>query len=132
MTKMKHIFNFRYKRNGGKYWKNFVNSKGLEWEKMNLDWFNGFTEENRLVIFYDQLVLRTLETMQKVVDFLQFPISEQTWQCVIDRKEGIYKRTKKKLGIEVFSYKMRDFLEHKKRLVYQVLGRNVTTTRLSH
>ena len=119
-------FIFRYKRNGGKYWKNFVNSKGAEWEKMNLDWYNSFSSENKLVVFYDQLVSHTLEVMQKVADFLQVPISEKIWPCVMNHKQGIYKRSKKKLGIEVFSSKMRDFLDQKRRFVYQALGRNNT------
>ena len=101
---------FRYKRNGGKYWKNFVNSKGAEWEKMNLDWYNSFSSENKLVVFYDQLVSHTLEVMQKVADFLQVPISEKIWPCVMNHKQGIYKRSKKKLGIEVFSSKMRELI----------------------
>jgi len=116
----------RYKRNGGKYWKGFVFSKGVEWEKMNLDWYRSFSEENRLVIFYDQLVANTLEVMQKIADFLDVPTSEKTWTCVMNHKEGIYKRSKKKLGIEVFSHKMRDFLEQKKVFVYHMLGRNIT------
>ena len=44
----------------------------------------------------------------------------------MNHKEGIYKRSKKKLGIEVFSHKMRDFLEQKKVFVYHMLGRNIT------
>ena len=42
-------------------------------------------------------------------------------QCVMDRKEGIYKRGKKKLGIEVFTSGMKDFLQEKQRDVYTVL-----------
>ena len=123
---LRNFSRFRYKRNGGKYWKGFVFSKGVEWEKMNLDWYRSFSEENRLVIFYDQLVANTLEVMQKIADFLDVPTSEKTWTCVMNHKEGIYKRSKKKLGIEVFSHKMRDFLEQKKVFVYHMLGRNIT------
>ena len=42
-------------------------------------------------------------------------------QCVMERKEGIYKRGKKKLGIEVFTPGMKDFLQEKQRNVYTVL-----------
>ena len=42
-------------------------------------------------------------------------------QCVMDRKEGIYKRGKKKLGMEVFTSGMKAFLQEKQTSVYGVL-----------
>ena len=32
----------KYRRNGGRHWRNFVYNMANDWEKMNLDWFYGF------------------------------------------------------------------------------------------
>ena len=112
---------FRYKRNGGKYWKNFVNTKGEEWEKMNLAWFHSFGPDDRLVVFYDQLLSSPLAVLKTVLNFLQVSVSGSTLHCVLDRNEGIYKRSKKKLGIEVFNNGMKAFLQEKHKNVYKLL-----------
>ena len=118
----------RYKRNGGKYWKNFVNTKGEEWAKMNLDWFNAFPTPDKLVVFYEDLLAKPLEVLQQVLDFLGLQgMSNGTLQCVLDKKEGIYKRSKKKLGIEVFNSSMRAFLQQKQRHVYFILKNSTST-----
>ena len=62
---------YRYKRNGGKYWKNFINTKGEEWARMNLDWFHSFSPENRLVTFYDELLSKPLAVLKTILEFLQ-------------------------------------------------------------
>ena len=120
---------FRYKRNGGKYWKNFVNTKGEEWEKMNLAWFHSFGPDDRLVVFYDQLLSSPLAVLKTVLNFLQVSVSGKTLQCVLDRKEGIYKRSKKKLGIEVFSNSMKAFLQEKQKNVYKLLQKSSHLTK---
>lgn len=118
----------KYKRNGGKYWKNFVNTKGEEWAKMNLDWFNAFPTPDKLVVFYEDLLAKPLEVLQQVLDFLGLQgMSNGTLQCVLDKKEGIYKRSKKKLGIEVFNNSMRAFLQQKQRHVYFILKNSTST-----
>ena len=120
---------YRYKRNGGKYWKNFVNTKGEEWEKMNLAWFHSFGPDDRLVVFYDQLLSSPLAVLKTVLNFLQVSVSGKTLQCVLDRKEGIYKRSKKKLGIEVFSNSMKAFLQEKQKNVYKLLQKSSHLTK---
>jgi hypothetical protein len=45
----------KYRRNGGRHWRNFVYNMANDWERMNLDWFYGFLPKRRLVVFYDQL-----------------------------------------------------------------------------
>ena len=123
----------RYKRNGGKYWKNFVNTKGEEWAKMNLDWFNAFPGPDKLVVFYEDLLAQPLEVLQQVLDFLGLnPMSGSTVQCVLEKKEGIYKRSKKKLGIEVFTNSMKAFLQEKQRHVYFILKNSTSTVMPNH
>ena len=69
----------RYKRNGGKYWKNFVNTKGEEWARMNLDWYHTFSPENRLVILYDELLSNTLAVLKTILEFLQVTFVGYYW-----------------------------------------------------
>ena len=52
-------------------------------------------------------------------------------QCVMDRKEGIYKRGKKKLGMEVFTSGMKAFLQEKQRSVYRVLQKSINNNSTS-
>jgi len=123
-----HASPARYKRNGGKYWKNFINTKGEEWARMNLDWFHSFSPENRLVTFYDELLSKPLAVLKTILEFLQVSVVPTSMQCVMDRKEGIYKRGKKKLGIEVFTSGMKAFLQEKQRDVYTVLQKTGYTS----
>ena len=95
---------------------------------MNLDWFNAFPQPDKLVVFYEDLLAKPLEVLQQVLDFLGLQgMSNGTLQCVLDKKEGIYKRSKKKLGIEVFNNSMRAFLQQKQRHVYFILKNSTST-----
>lgn len=124
----------KYKRNGGKYWKNFVSNKASEWQRMNLDWYNSFSESDRLVVFYDRLYAAPMEELQTVLDFLRVSVSNSTLQCVGERKEGIYKRSKKKISFDVFDENMKSLLTETQKSVYAKLHRTdwhnvqVTTT----
>ena len=60
--------------------------------------------------------------------FLQVSVVPSSMQFVMDRKEGIYKRVKKKLGIEVFTSGMKAFLQEKQRNVYTVLQKTGYTS----
>jgi hypothetical protein len=90
---------------------------------MNLDWYDSFSEEDRLVVFYDQLTSAPMAVLQTVLDFLRVSVSKNTLQCVMARKEGIYKRSKKNLGLDVFTDDMRKMLNDKQRNLYTVLHR---------
>jgi hypothetical protein len=46
----------KYRRNGGRHWKNFVYSMANDWDKMNLDWYYGFPPNRRLVVFYEEVI----------------------------------------------------------------------------
>lgn len=106
---------------------------GDEWARMNLDWFQAFGPEDKLVIFYSDLVKDTVAVLRRILDFLQVSVSGTTLQCVLERKEGIYKRSKKKLGFEVFTNGMKAFLQEKQKSVYQVLQKtNSSTLQLLH
>ena len=113
----------KYRRNGGRHWKNFVYNMANDWERMNLDWFYGFPPKRRLVTFYDQLKENPERELRRILDFLRVSVSNSTIQCVMEKKEGIYKRNKRVLNFSPFDDNMRSALMQKQKLVYEVMQR---------
>ena len=60
--------------------------------------------------------------------FLQVSVVPSSMQFVMDRKEGIYKRVKKKLGIEVFTSGMKAFLQETERNIHTALQKTGYTS----
>ncbi|XP_060663948.1 WSCD family member CG9164 [Drosophila nasuta] len=112
----------RYKRTKGKYWQQFVSNKLKGWELMNLSWARNFTGSIK-VVFYDDLVHHTERELRNILDFLEFPVSEQLMRCAIMRKEGIFRRKKRLLSFDPYTDAMRAELLARRRLVYGMLGR---------
>jgi hypothetical protein len=113
----------KYRRNGGRHWKNFVYNMANDWERMNLDWFYGFLPKRRLVVFYDQLKEHPEREIRRLLDFLRVSVSNSTIQCVMDKKEGIYKRSKRLLNFSPFDDSMRSLLMEKQKSVYEIMQR---------
>lgn len=113
----------KYRRNGGRHWKNFVYNMANDWERMNLDWYYGFPPKRRLVVFYDQLKENPERELRRLLDFLRVSVTNSTIQCVMEKKEGIYKRTKRLLNFSPFDDAMRTTLLQKQKIVYDVMQR---------
>jgi len=90
---------------------------------MNLDWFYGFLPKRRLVVFYDQLKEHPEREIRRLLDFLRVSVSNSTIQCVMDKKEGIYKRSKRLLNFSPFDDSMRSLLMEKQKSVYEIMQR---------
>ena len=75
-------------------WQDFVMEKVKDWENMNMDWVRNF-QGPLLVIHYQDLVDRLDQELRRVLDFLSVSFTEQDMKCVVERKEGIYRRRKK-------------------------------------
>lgn len=112
----------KYKRNNGKYWRTFVESKAEEWVIMNEAWFNSFRAKDRLVMLYDDLVNRTEEQVRNLLSFLNLNPDPDIMKCAMSRKEGIYKRSKKPYNFDVFDSEMRALLNEKISTLYSRLG----------
>ena len=96
-----------FKRQGGKHWKSFVYNSISKWANTNTYWFNSFPDPStRHVIFYDELVGDSQNVLKKVLEFLNIDMSEKSMKCVMDHKEGLYHRPKKRVGIELFDSNM--------------------------
>ena len=58
-----------------------------------------------------------------MLDFLRVSVSNSTIQCVMDKKEGIYKRSKRLLNFSPFDESMKKLLLEKQKLVYDIMQR---------
>ncbi|TRY68247.1 hypothetical protein TCAL_04080 [Tigriopus californicus] len=114
----------KYRRNNGKYWRTFVHSKGADWEKMNLAWMDGFPPQDRLIVFYDDLMNQTEIELRRALNFLNMSVSEAMMTCAMSKREGIYKRSKKVLNFDVFDSDMRQMLTDRQSRVFGNLGRS--------
>lgn len=118
---MGHASADKFKRNSGRHWKGFFYTMAKDWEKMNLDWYYGFQPKLRLVMFYDQITENPDRELRRLLDFLGVAISDTTMQCVMDKKEGIYKRAKRLLNFNPFDDSMKAFLDDRRNHVYNIL-----------
>ncbi len=124
----------KYRRNAGRHWKNFVYNMAKDWERMNLDWYFGFLPKRRLIMFYDQLKENPERELRRLVDFLRVSVSNRTMHCVMDKREGIYKRSKRLLNFNPFDDGMKAMLNERQKFVYDILlgktdsNRNVVST----
>ena len=53
----------------------FVTKKLWAWEQTNLSWAKNFTGDV-LIVYYDNLVQFTEETLREVLNFIKYPINE--------------------------------------------------------
>jgi len=102
-------------------WKSFVFETAQIWEEMNLDWFYGFAPTNRHVVFYDHLKVSPEDELRSLLDFLGISVSNKTMKCVIERKEGLFKRKKRWPKLNPFDESMKKLISLKMRKVYKIL-----------
>ena len=105
------------------------------WESSIITWYQAFSQKNRLIIYYDELISNTKNILLKALNFLNFTVSEDIINCVIENKHGNFKREEKMIKyakmtkyakISKFDRKMLDYLCAKQRHVYvNILGRSM-------
>ena len=101
-------------------WKDFVYTKGEQWEKMNIEWCNHL-KGKVLVILYERLRQNIKSELRRILEFLGIDIEHKTMKCVLSRKEGSFKRSKKVIDFEIFDDKLKDFLNAKKSHLHSLL-----------
>ena len=108
----------------GPYWKQFVYRMTNEWAKSNIFWYKSFPDPStRHVTFYAKLVTETEDELRKMVKFLGMDISNETMQCITDKKEGPFHRKRSQtVGRDVFDDNMMAKLNFTKRKVYAILN----------
>ena len=90
-----HASQEKFNRDNGRFWQDFVLNKAKDWEAMNSDWINNF-HGPLLVILYSDLTSRVEEQLRRTLDFLAVSVTKEEIECAMCRKEGIYRRKKKK------------------------------------
>ena len=95
-----HASQEKFSRDKGRVWQEFVITKARNWEDMNSDWINNF-QGPLLVTLYSDLVNKLEQQLRKVLDFLEVSVTEEEMKCAMSNKEGIYRRQKKKLKLNV-------------------------------
>ena len=60
--------------------------------------------------------------MRKLLDFLQVKINDDDIKCALKRKEGIYRRHKKKIvGFDIENKTIKELIAHRKERVLNIL-----------
>ena len=112
-----------YHRNGG--WRSFVKQRAAKWRKMNLAWLEAYNDkpEGLIVIAYEDLTLNLEKELSKVLNFLGVKVPEGSMRCVIEHKEGVYKRAKQQaLNFTIFDQELTRVITVEKDIVYRKLG----------
>jgi hypothetical protein len=91
-----HASQEKFSRDKGKFWQDFVMTKARDCEAMNSDWINNF-QGPLLVIMYSDLADRVEEQLRRTLDFLAVSVTKEEMEYTMNRKEGIYRRQKKRL-----------------------------------
>lgn len=101
----------RYRLKKGRFWANFVTAKLSAWRRTNMDWLSNFTGPTH-VVQYDDLVADVETTLRGILDFLEFPVTEEAMRCAMERREGIYRRKRRALqaNFDPFTGPMKDML----------------------
>ena len=91
-----HASQEKFSREKGRFWKDFMRGKAKDWEDMNTDWIINF-QGPLLVIMYSDLIEKVEEQLRKILSFLSVSVTKEEMECAMKRKEGIYRRKKKRL-----------------------------------
>ena len=85
------------------------------WTNTTLDWlkFQGPLH----ILFFEDLLDNLPEEMRRVIEFLDVDVSEQDFECMMQHKDGIYKRRKRPLNFDPFNPKLRNIVDMCKTLV---------------
>ena len=112
----------KFNKDNGRYWQDFVMAKARDWEAMNTDWINNF-QGPLLVIMYSDLKEKVEEQLKRTLNFLSVSVTKEDMECAMSRKEGIYRRQKKRLKMAgpVFDKYLTKLVNQRKERVFKLL-----------
>ncbi|XP_065333067.1 WSCD family member AAEL009094-like [Cloeon dipterum] len=111
----------RYRRNRGKYWRDFVTDKLSMWSNTYNDWLKNFPGPKH-VLFYEKLVSDVERELRALLTFLEVRVLEENLTCALERREGIYRRRRRPLPFDPFSAAMKEALRAEQTQVYSALA----------
>lgn len=99
-------------------WRKFFYDKLRAWREMTLDWLHNFSGPLH-IITYEQLVSNLPSTLLSIMHFIQVsPPSQDSFDCAIRRREGIFRRRRRKAKLSPFDKEMQAELKKEWSLVY--------------
>ncbi|XP_059052053.1 WSCD family member AAEL009094 [Achroia grisella] len=101
-------------------WTTYVKNQLKVWETLHQIWFTKFQGPIHIV-FYEVLVSDTRNTLQGILNFLNFTVSQADMDCAMNRKEGIYRRKKKLQGFDPFTPAMYKAIEISRSRVLNII-----------
>ena len=117
-----HASQGMFSRHNGAFWHAYVVNMVREWEAMNSDWINNFRGP-LLVIKYSDLMDRLEEQLSRILDFLAVVVTKYEMECVLSRKEGIYRRQKEMLKMAelLFNNNLTNIVNQSKERVFKLV-----------
>ncbi|CAB4061817.1 unnamed protein product [Lepeophtheirus salmonis] len=106
-------------------WLKYVVDSAPSWSKFYTSWFNSFSESDHHVIFYSDLKRDLRTELVKLGKFLlQSDFSIKMLDCVMSRKDGKFKRAKKKINFPIFNQIMNTTIESEKQKVLKLFQKD--------
>jgi hypothetical protein len=117
-----HASQGMFSRDNGEYWHEYVVNMLKEWEAMNSDWINN-CQGPLLVIKYSDMMDRLEEQLRRILDFLAVVVTKKEMECMLSRREGIYRRQKERLKIAdpLFNYNLTNIINLSKERVFKLV-----------
>ncbi|KPJ12441.1 WSCD family member AGAP003962 [Papilio machaon] len=86
-------------------WSSYVTIQLRTWESLHDLWLTKFPGP-AYIVFYETLVKDTRNTLQGILNFLNYTFTERDMNCALSHKEGIYRRKKKLQDFDPFTQDM--------------------------
>lgn len=68
-------------------------------------------------MFYEDLLDSLPEEMRRIIEFLDLAVDERSFDCMMQHKDGIYKRRKRNLNFDPYTESMKKLIRYCKRIV---------------
>lgn len=101
-------------------WRQFFFDKLLAWREMTLDWLHHFPGPLH-IITYEDLVSNLPHTLLSILHFIELPAGNLT--CAVLRREGIFRRRKRKTKLQPFTPEMKVQLDYEWNNVFGEINR---------
>ncbi|PIK38910.1 putative WSC domain-containing protein 1 [Apostichopus japonicus] len=95
-----------------KAWPNTVKGLSRRWKSLVKQITDKFTNENLLVVRYQDLKTDLPNQLRRIVEFLGLPLDEKRLNCTIQRTEGNFHRPKHALSFDPFQKPLRVVVEN--------------------
>ena len=95
----------------------FVSLKLKNWRNLNLDWLDNSTPGRLLVLSYSQLKTDLRSQLLRMSAFLNLTVTEETLNCTIMEKEGVFRRMKIAQRVIVSQHNLKLLSQYKTEVV---------------